>query len=51
MPNLWGASPVGRDKEDRSYATQTVGGGGPRCHRWGNAEFHRTGEEVQVSAS
>ena len=29
MPNLWGASPVGRDGEGRLYATQSDGRGGP----------------------
>ena len=27
MPNLWGASPVGRDDRGRSYAALTIGGG------------------------
>ena len=29
VPNLWGASPVGRDVGDRSYQARAVDKGGP----------------------
>ena len=37
MPNLWGASPIGRDDGDCSYVAQTVSSGRPhrRCRNRG----------------
>ena len=46
VPNLRGASPVGRDEGGRSYATQTVGKGRPKWRREGRAESSTLGEDV-----
>ena len=37
MPNLWGATPVGREEGDRSYMARTIGKGRPnqRCYNRG----------------
>ena len=48
MPNLRGASPIGRGDEGRSYAARTVGGdeSGGRCRGTGGV---RVGVEVDYS--
>ena len=50
MPNLWDASPVGRDEEGRSYAARPNSKGRTGRQRQRRAEYSTRGEEVRAGA-